>query len=64
MVLVDAVTSIGAMPMEMDAWGIDFLLTGSQKALALPPGLSMGAASERLMERAARQEDRGFYLSA
>jgi aspartate aminotransferase-like enzyme len=63
MVLVDAVTSIGAMPMEMDAWGIDFLLTGSQKALALPPGLSMGAASERLMERAARQEDRGFYLS-
>jgi aspartate aminotransferase-like enzyme len=63
MVLVDAVTSIGAMPVEMDAWGIDFLLTGSQKALALPPGLAMGAASERLMARAARQNDRGFYLS-
>ena len=63
MVLVDAVTSIGAMPVEMDAWGIDFLLTGSQKALALPPGLAMGAASERLMARAAQQGDRGFYLS-
>jgi len=63
MVLVDAVTSIGAMPVEMDAWGVDFLLTGSQKALALPPGLSMGAASPRLMERAAELDDRGFYFS-
>jgi aspartate aminotransferase-like enzyme len=51
------------MPVEMDAWGIDFLLTGSQKALALPPGLAMGAASERLMARAAELDDRGFYLS-
>ena len=63
MLLVDAVTSIGAMPVEMDAWGIDFLLTGSQKALALPPGIAMGAASERLMARAAELDDRGFYLS-
>jgi len=63
MLLVDGVTSIGAMPVEMDAWGIDFLLTGSQKALALPPGLAMAAASPRLMERAASLEDRGFYLS-
>jgi aspartate aminotransferase-like enzyme len=63
MLLVDGVTSIGAMPVEMDAWGIDFLLTGSQKALALPPGIAMAAASPRLMERAAAQDDRGFYLS-
>ena len=63
MVLVDGVTSIGAMPVEMDAWGIDFLVTGSQKALALPPGLAFGAASERLMKRTAELDDRGFYLS-
>jgi aspartate aminotransferase-like enzyme len=63
MILVDGVTSIGAMPVEMDAWGIDFLLTGSQKALALPPGLAFGAASERLMQRATTLDDRGFYLS-
>lgn len=63
MLLVDGVTSIGAMPVEMDAWGIDFLLTGSQKALALPPGLAMAAASPRLLERAQSQGDRGFYLS-
>ncbi len=63
MILVDGVTSIGAMPVEMDAWGIDFLLTGSQKALALPPGLAMGAASARLLERAQSLGDRGFYLS-
>ena len=63
MILVDGVTSIGAMPVDMDAWGIDFLLTGSQKALALPPGIAFGAASERLMQRAAELDDRGFYLS-
>jgi len=63
MLLVDGVTSIGAMPVEMDAWGIDFLLTGSQKALALPPGLAMAAASPRLLERAQSLGDRGFYLS-
>jgi aspartate aminotransferase-like enzyme len=63
LVLVDGVTSIGAMPVEMDAWGVDFMLTGSQKALALPPGIAMGAASPRFMERAQTQPDRGFYLS-
>jgi aspartate aminotransferase-like enzyme len=62
--LVDGVTSIGAMPMEMDNWGIDFLLTGSQKALALPPGMAIGAASPRLVARAESLHDRGFFLSA
>lgn len=62
MVLVDAVTSVGAMPVEMDAWGADFVLTGSQKALALPPGLAFAAASERLVRRAQTLSDRGFAL--
>jgi aspartate aminotransferase-like enzyme len=64
LLLVDGVTSIGAMPMEMDGWGIDFLLTGSQKALALPPGMAIGAVSPRLVARAESLPDRGFFLSA
>ncbi len=62
MLLVDAVTSVGAMPVEMDAWGADLVLTGSQKALALPPGLSFVAASERLLDRARTLPDRGLAL--
>lgn len=62
MLLVDAVTSVGAMPVEMDAWGADLVFAGSQKALALPPGLSFVAASERLLERSQTLPDRGFAL--
>lgn len=62
LVLVDGVTSIGAMEVEVEAWGIDFIFTGSQKALALPPGLAMGVASPRMLERAAALKRRGWYL--
>jgi aspartate aminotransferase-like enzyme len=62
LLLVDAVTSIGASPVETDAWGLDFVFAGSQKALALPPGLALGVASPRLLERAHRQRDRGWYF--
>ncbi|MFZ5623328.1 MAG: pyridoxal-phosphate-dependent aminotransferase family protein [Gemmatimonadota bacterium] len=62
LLLVDAVTSLAALPVETDAWGIDFVFTGSQKALALPPGLALGVASPRLLERARALADRGFYL--
>src|SRR5205807_2424986 len=44
LVLVDAVTSLAGSPVETDAWGFDFVFTGSQKALALPPGLPLGVA--------------------
>ena len=63
LVLVDGVTSVGAMPIDMDRWGVDYYCTGSQKAMALPPGLAFGAASARFLERADRQPDPGFYLS-
>ena len=63
LLLVDGVTSVGAMPIEMDRWGVDYYLTGSQKALALPPGLAFGAASERFLARAEHQSDAGYYLS-
>jgi aspartate aminotransferase-like enzyme len=61
--LVDGVTSVGAMPIEMDRWGVDYYCTGSQKAMALPPGLAFGAASGRFLERADQQPDAGFYFS-
>lgn len=44
--MVDAVASLGTMPFEMDAWGIDVAVSGSQKGLMTPPGLGLVAASE------------------
>jgi aspartate aminotransferase-like enzyme len=60
--LVDAVSSVGGIPVETDAWDLDFVGIGSQKALALPPGLAFGVASPRLMERARRRGARGWYF--
>ena len=62
LLLVDCVTSMCGSPVETDAWKLDFAFTGSQKALALPPGLALGVASERLVERARNLEDRGAYF--
>ena len=62
MLLVDSVTGLAGAPVESDAWGIDFVLTGSQKALALPPGLALGVAQPAALERAKRKEHRGTYF--
>jgi predicted phosphoserine aminotransferase len=62
MLLVDAVTSAFGSPVETDAWGLDFVFTGSQKALALAPGLALGVASPRMLERAKGIAERGAYL--
>ncbi|HEX6589912.1 MAG TPA: alanine--glyoxylate aminotransferase family protein [Longimicrobiales bacterium] len=61
-ILVDAVTSLAGSPVEPDAWGLDFMLTGSQKALALPPGLAFGVAQEEMISRARRSTRRGTYF--
>jgi aspartate aminotransferase-like enzyme len=47
LILVDTVSSLGAVPFEMDAWGVDVVATASQKAWMAAPGLAMVAASER-----------------
>lgn len=60
--LVDSVTGIAAAPVETDDWEIDFILTGSQKALALPPGLAFGVASERFIAQASLGTARGLYF--
>ncbi len=60
--VVDTVSSFSAVPIAMDELGVDVLLTGSQKALALPPGLALFACSERAFERAVQAKDRGYYF--
>jgi aspartate aminotransferase-like enzyme len=62
LILVDAVSSLAGAKIEMDAWGIDFLLTSSQKALALPPGLSLASATDRAMIKAQSVTNRGWYF--
>lgn len=62
MLLVDAVTSLAGSPVETDKWKLDFVLTGSQKAFALPPGLALGVASERMLARAKTVPERGAYF--
>jgi serine---pyruvate transaminase len=58
--VVDAVSSLGAVQVETDAWGLDVVLSGSQKALMTPPGLAMVSASERAW--AARGDSPRFYF--
>jgi serine---pyruvate transaminase len=58
--VVDAVSSLGAVPLETDAWGLDVVVTGSQKALMTPPGLAMVSASEAAW--AARGAAARFYF--
>ena len=62
LILVDAVSSLGGARIEMDAWGLDMVLTSSQKCLALPPGLALGAVSDRAMEKAKSVGNRGWYF--
>lgn len=61
LLVVDAVSSLGGAPVETDLWGLDVVLTASQKALALPPGLGFAAISERAERRMAEVRRRGFY---
>ena len=61
LLLVDAVSSLGGAPVETDAWQLDLVLAGVQKALALPPGLTLFTISDRYAERASTVAHRGFY---
>ena len=60
--LIDSVSGMGGMPVETDAWGLDFVLTGSQKALAIPPGLAFCCASDRYLASVGRAPARGKYF--
>ena len=60
--LVDSVSGIGGAELHFDDWKLDYALTGSQKALALPPGLAFAVASAELTDRAASTPNRGVYF--
>ena len=62
LVFADCVTSVAGTKVETDAWGLDIVLTGSQKAFALPPGLALFAMSDRTLEAAKKKKFRGLYL--
>ena len=60
--LVDSVTGVAGTAVETDAWKLDFVLTGSQKALALPPGMAFGVAAKPMLDRAKEKKGRGVYF--
>jgi aspartate aminotransferase-like enzyme len=62
MFIVDAVSSMTAVKMEFDSLGIDVLLAGTQKAFALPPGLTVFTLSPAALAKAATSKDRGYYF--
>ena len=59
---IDAVSSLGAVPIETDAWGIDVLVSGSQKGMSTPPGLSFASVSEAAWERSRATTTPRFYF--
>ncbi len=61
--LVDAVSGMAGAKIETDAWGIDYVLAGVQKAFALPAGLAVAAVSERALARAKTVPPRSYYFS-
>lgn len=62
--LVDVVSHLAGMPVDFDANGIDFAFAGSQKALALPPGVTVLGASKRYLERVRGAKRASYYLDA
>jgi len=62
MFIVDAVSSMSAVKLDFDRLGFDVLLAGTQKAFALPPGLTVFVCSPAALEKAAALEDRGYYF--
>jgi aspartate aminotransferase-like enzyme len=60
--IVDTISSCSALPIGKDALGIDVMITGSQKAFALPPGLAMFSVSPRALAKAAALAGRGYYF--
>ena len=62
LLVVDGITSVGAIPLKMDEWGVDLVVTGSQKALMTPPGLAVAAVGPRAWKRIDSFATPGMYL--
>jgi aspartate aminotransferase-like enzyme len=63
LLVVDGISSIGAIPFKMDAWGVDISVTGSQKALMLPAGLAFIACSAKAWDKINATKAPAYYLS-
>ena len=61
--VVDAITGLGSSVLEIDAWGLDVVIGGSQKALMIPPGLAYCSVSEKALRRAATATNPKFYFN-
>ncbi len=62
LLIVDAITGLGTTRLDIDAWGIDIIIGGSQKALMIPPGLAYGAISERAWQRMEQTTSPRYYF--
>ena len=62
LLIVDAITGLGTTHLDVDAWGIDVIIGGSQKALMIPPGLAYGAVSERAWQRMETAKTPRYYF--
>ncbi len=63
LLIVDGITAVGVFPLPMDEWGIDVLVSGSQKALQLPPGLAFAAVSQKAWAFVEKSDLPKFYFS-
>jgi len=63
LILVDAVSAMAGVKIEVDAWDLDVVLASSQKCFALPPGLTVASVSERALKRAEQVPNRGYYFA-
>lgn len=62
LLVVDAITGLGTTSFDVDGWGIDVIIGGSQKALMIPPGLSYGAVSDRAWQRMEKTKSPRYYF--
>ncbi len=62
LLVVDAITGLGTTPLDVDAWGVDIIVGGSQKALMIPPGLAYCGVSERAWQRMETTKSPRFYF--
>ena len=62
LLVVDAITGLGTTHLDVDGWGIDVIIGGSQKALMIPPGLAYGSISERAWQRMERAKSPRYYF--
>ena len=62
MLVVDAITGLGTTHFDVDAWGVDIMIGGSQKAVMIPPGLAYCAVSEKAWKRMERRKKPRYYF--